>query len=117
METTASGAKTQIETALKRTDLKPEQRAALEKGLAAVAKYAKNYRKLIAITQELAELIRPAGAGMGQRGGGGGGMRGGFGGGGQAEPGTYFVRLTVNGKTTTSRIVVRPDPIQAAAGR
>jgi len=44
-------------------------------------------------------------------------MRGGFGGGGQAEPGTYFVKLTVNGKTTTSKIIVRPDPIQAAAGR
>ncbi len=117
VETTASSAKTQIETALKRTDLKPEQKAALEKGLAAVAKYAKNYRKLTEITQELAELIRPAGAGMGQRGGGGGGMRGGFGGGAQAQPGTYFVKLTVNGKTTTSRIVVRQDPIQAAADR
>ena len=34
-------------------------------------------------------------------------------GGAQAEPGAYFVKLTVNGKTTTSRIVVRPDPIQA----
>ena len=118
VQTTASGAKTQIETALKRTDLKPEQKAALEKGLAAVNKYATNYRKLMEITRELAELIRPAGAGMGQRGGGGGGgMRGGFGGGGQAEPGTYFVKLTVNGKTTTSRIVVRQDPVQAASGR
>ncbi len=114
VENTANSAKSQIETALKRTDLKPEQKAALEKGLAAVAKYAKNYRKLIEITQELADLIRPPGMGMGQR---GGGMRGGFGGGGQAEPGTYFVKMTVNGKTTTSRIVVRPDPIQAAAGR
>ena len=31
----------------------------------------------------------------------------------QAEPGVYFVKLTANGKTTTNKIVVRPDPIQA----
>jgi len=48
---------------------------------------------------------RPAG------GGGGGGGGGGFGRGGQlALPGTYTVRLTVNGKSQTAPLVVKTDP-------
>ena len=121
VQATAANAKSQIETALKRTDLKPEQKAALEKGLATVTKYATNYRKLTEVTRDLADLIRPPGAGMGPGGGGGGfgGGRGGMmGGGAQAQPGTYFVKLTVNGKTTTTKITVRQDPIlDASAGR
>jgi hypothetical protein len=112
VQTTVNTAKSQIEQALKRTDLKPDDKAALEKALARLNKYATNFRKVSEITREIADLIRPAG-GPGGGFGGGGGM-GRFGGGGaQAEPGTYFVKLTVNGKTTTSKIVVRPDPIQA----
>lgn len=47
-----------------------------------------------------------------QAGGGGGGGGGGFGrGGGQlALPGTYTVRLTVNGKSQMAPLVVKPDP-------
>jgi hypothetical protein len=47
----------------------------------------------------------------GGRGGGGGGGRGGGGGGGQVEAGTYRVTMTANGKTYTSTITVREDPI------
>jgi hypothetical protein len=111
IQTTATSTRTQIEQALKRTDLTADQKATLEKALARLAKYATNYRKVNDITREIADLIRPAGPGFG--GGGGGGGMGRFGVGGiQAEPGTYFVKLTVNGKTTTNKIVVRPDPIQ-----
>jgi hypothetical protein len=60
------------------------------------------------------------GGGGGQRGGGGGGGgRGGRGGGGtvgpqggdQAGPGEYRVTMTANGKTYTSRLVIRRDPM------
>ena len=54
-------------------------------------------------------IIRPGGGmygGMGMRGGMGGQV---------AEPGTYAVKLTVGGKTYTSKVAVRLDPIQAEA--
>jgi photosystem II stability/assembly factor-like uncharacterized protein len=112
VQTTVSNTKSQIEQALKRTDLKPDQKATLEQALARLATYGANYRKVMDIIRDVADLIRPAGGGG--FGGGGGGGTGRFGvGGAQAEPGTYFVKLTVNGKTTTTKIVVRPDPIQA----
>ena len=44
-------------------------------------------------------------------GGGGGGGRGGGGGAGLVEPGTYKVTMTANGKTYTSAITVRRDPM------
>jgi hypothetical protein len=47
----------------------------------------------------------------GGRGGGGGGGRGGGGGGGQVDAGTYRVTMTANGKTYTSTITVREDPM------
>jgi hypothetical protein len=55
-----------------------------------------------------------------QAGGGGGGGRGGRGGGqgpqGEpAGPGVYKVTMTVNGKTYTSRLTVRPDPMLAGS--
>jgi photosystem II stability/assembly factor-like uncharacterized protein len=49
-------------------------------------------------------------AGGGRGGGGGGGGRGG-GGGGQVPAGTYKVTMTANGKTYTSTITVREDPM------
>ncbi len=51
-------------------------------------------------------------AGGGRGGGGGGGGFGGFGGAAQGpllEPGTYFIRLTVNGQTLTSSVDVLDD--------
>ena len=53
------------------------------------------------------------GAGAGQavgRGAGGGGGGGGRGGGALAQPGTYTVKLTVDGKSYTQSLVVKPDP-------
>jgi len=50
---------------------------------------------------------------------GGGGRGGGFGGGffgagsALAEPGTYSVKLPVNGKTSVGTVTVRLDPIQS----
>ena len=45
-------------------------------------------------------------------GGGGGGGRGGGGGAAQVEPGTYRVTMTANGKTYTSTVTLRPDPME-----
>jgi photosystem II stability/assembly factor-like uncharacterized protein len=50
----------------------------------------------------------PAGAAGGRGGAGGGG--GGRGGAPLAQPGTYTVRLTVNGRTATQPLLVKPDP-------
>jgi photosystem II stability/assembly factor-like uncharacterized protein len=54
------------------------------------------------------------GAGGGGRGGGGGGF-GGRGGGASVQPGTYIVRLTVDGKTYTQPLTVKPDPRTAVS--
>jgi hypothetical protein len=57
--------------------------------------------------------MTPAGAQVAGGGRGGGGGGGGFGGGGAARvaPGTYKVTMTANGKTYTSTITVRQDPL------
>jgi hypothetical protein len=49
--------------------------------------------------------------GGGRGGGGGGGGFGGGGGGGRVAPGTYKVTMTAGGKTYTSTITVRQDPL------
>jgi hypothetical protein len=51
------------------------------------------------------------GGGRGGGGGGGGGGRGGGGGAGLVDPGSYRVTMTANGKTYTSAISVRRDPL------
>jgi hypothetical protein len=51
-----------------------------------------------------------AAAGRGQRGGGGGGGGGGGRGGASAQPGVFTVRLTVDGKSYTQTLAVKPDP-------
>ncbi|MEZ5318709.1 MAG: hypothetical protein R2752_15020 [Vicinamibacterales bacterium] len=64
-------------------------------------------------------LIDPAAqpqGGGGRRGGGGGFGRGG-GGGGRVDPGTYKITMTANGRTYTSTIQVRPDPIAEGKGQ
>jgi hypothetical protein len=52
----------------------------------------------------------PAGGGRGRGGRGGGGGGGGRGGPPPVAPANYTVRLTVNGKTMTQPLVVKPDP-------
>jgi hypothetical protein len=108
VETTVKNTRTQIEQALKRTDLTPAQKTTLENALARLAKYATNYRKVMETTRDIGDLIRPAGG----PGGGGGGMGRFTAPGLLAEPGSYFVKLTVSGKTTTGKVVVRMDPVQ-----
>jgi hypothetical protein len=97
--------KRQIDPALLRTDLTDEQKAVLKKALADMDKYAANYRKLAEIQRTVMPVLRP-GAMMYM-----GGMRGM--GGPAAEPGTYAVKLTVNGKIYTGKVTVRLDPIQS----
>jgi photosystem II stability/assembly factor-like uncharacterized protein len=56
--------------------------------------------------------------GRGRGGGGGGGGRGGRGGGGggqQAQPGDYRVTLTANGRSYTTGLTIRQDPMLAGA--
>ena len=52
----------------------------------------------------------PAAGAPGGRGAGGGGGGGGRGGAASVRPGRYAVRLTVNGKSLTQPLIVRPDP-------
>jgi hypothetical protein len=52
----------------------------------------------------------PPAAGRGGRGGRGGGGGGGRGGAPPSAPGTYSVKLTVNGKSYTQPLVLKPDP-------
>jgi hypothetical protein len=108
LENMAKNLKSQIESNLGRADLTDEQKAELKKALDDVDKVGSNFRKYQEIQGRVFSIIR-------------GGMRfgGGFGGrgmGGQtAEPGSYLVKLTVNGKSYTGKVEVRLDPIEAAA--
>ena len=56
----------------------------------------------------------PAGGGRGRGGRGGGGGGGGRGGPPPVAPGSYSVRLTVNGQSLTQPIVAKPDPRERA---
>jgi hypothetical protein len=100
--------KRQIEPALARTDLTDDQKATLKKAAADLDKFGTNYRKVVEIQSAVLPIIR---GGMSFMGGGG---RGRMGGGQLAAPGVYAVKLTVGGKTLTTKVTVRLDPIQAA---
>jgi hypothetical protein len=105
----ASGLKRQIEPALARTDLTDEQKAALKKAAADLDKYGANFRKVTEIQRTVFSILRggmPFGMGGGRGGMGGGAL--------VAEPGAYAVKLTVNGKTLTTKVYARLDPIQSA---
>ena len=106
----ADNLKKQIGPALLRTDLKDDQKAALKKAAADLDKFGTNYRKVIEIQSAVLPIIR-GGMPFGM----GGGGRGRMGGGQVAEPGVYAVKLTVNGKTLTTKVTVRLDPMQSAA--
>ena len=73
--------------------------------------------------EQLEQFKQAQAAGRGRQGGGGGGGGGGRGRGGNqgpqgdpALPGEYLVKMTANGKTYTSRITVREDPMLTEAG-
>jgi len=63
-----------------------------------------------------APAANPAGGGRGGRGGRGGGGGGGRGGAPTLPPGQYTVRLTVDGRTYTQPVTVKPDPRGAPSG-
>lgn len=100
----------QLEAASQRKDLTPEQRDLLMRSLTRLDKFGTNYRKVMEVQRSVGPLL-----GGGGRGGGFGGGFGGFVGAGSpmAEPGTYAVKLTVNGKTSVGTVTVRLDPIQS----
>jgi len=107
VQTMASGLKRQIEPGLARTDLTDEQKAALKKAAADLDKYGTNFRKVTEIQRTVFAILRggmPFGMGGGRGGMGGGALA--------AEPGAYAVKLTVNGKTLTTKVYARLDPIQ-----
>jgi photosystem II stability/assembly factor-like uncharacterized protein len=104
IQTRSSSLDTQIKTALKSPDLKPEQKSELEKALKDLEAAAGNYRKINDIQQGIMSVL---GRGMYF----GGGRRGGFRGL-SAEAGTYAVKLTVGDKVFTGKVEVRLDPIE-----
>jgi photosystem II stability/assembly factor-like uncharacterized protein len=93
---------TMMEQILGRPEVEEEQKEVVEKALEELKQEGLSYRQAREIQVRAYEAI-----------GFGGGM--GFGGRGMAapaaEPGTYVVKLTVNGKTYTGTIAVRPDPM------
>ncbi len=115
VQQTAANLRRQLEQAAQRQDLNAEQKELLQKSLKQLDQFGTNYRKVTEIQRSVGALL--GGGGRGGFGGGGAGFAGGgmgFGGagGGMAEPGTYSVKMTVNGKTSTGTISVRLDPIQ-----
>jgi photosystem II stability/assembly factor-like uncharacterized protein len=105
----AANLRKQLDAAAQRKDLAPEFKDLVSNCLKQLDQFGTNYRKVIEIQRNAAPLMTGGG-----RGGFGGGI-GGFGPAGSAmtEPGTYAVRLTVNGKTTVGTIAVRLDPMQS----
>jgi hypothetical protein len=110
VQNTASNLKKQVEEALKRPELTAEQKAALQDALKQLEAFGTYNRKVQEVQRAVMTII-----GRGQLGPMGGqfGGRGGFGGGPMAEPGTYTVKLTVNGKTYSGKVAVRADPVLA----
>jgi len=102
----------QIDTALQRTDLKPEDKTTLQDGRDTLVKFPSNFRKFQEVQRSVMPIIRASTYAMFQAMG-----FGGRGVGGQlAEPGVYLVTLTVNGKSYAGKVSVRLDPIQEEAG-
>jgi photosystem II stability/assembly factor-like uncharacterized protein len=104
-QTLVNNIKRQIDQALLRTDVTDEQKAALKQAEADLDKWGTNFRKVSEIQRNVFSIIRP-GFGMYF-----GRMRGM--GGQNAEPGTYAVKLTLGGKTYTTTVAVRADPMLA----
>jgi len=91
-----------------RGELTDEQRTIVQNAIKQIEQAGSNYRKVMELQRNAFQTI-----------GFGGGM--GFGGrgpayGAAAEPGTYAVKLTVNGKTYAGKVTIRQDPMLNAAG-
>ena len=101
VQTNVTNLRKQLEgVAGQRKDLTPEQKDLLQKSLAQLDQFGTNSRKVMEIQRNTGPLLP---------GGFGGGLAG-FGSP-MAEPGIYIVKLTANGKTSSSTVTVRLDPI------
>jgi len=108
IQSSITAAKQTLQTMAGRAELTDEQKATLQEALKQMDAAGTNYRRVTEIQQGALQQI---GIGRGFGGGGGFGGRGGMGGQ-TAEAGVYAVKMTANGKTATSKITVRLDPIQ-----
>jgi hypothetical protein len=101
-----------MERILQRPEVEEEPKKTVQKALEQLKQPGLTYRDAMEIQRKAFESI---GFGGGMR-----FMRGRFGRGARApiaEPGTYAVKLTVNGKTYTGKISVRRDPMQEGTGQ
>ena len=95
---------------LQRPEVEEEQKKTVQEALEKLKQPGLTYREAVAIQREAFESM---GFGRYMR------FRGGFGrgmGAAVAEPGTYAVKLKVNGKTYTGTVSVRQDPMQEGSG-
>ncbi len=108
--------KRQLETIAGRGELTDEQKAAVQDALKQVDAAGTNYRKVMDVQRSAMQAITGGEFGGGGFGGGFGGRGAGGAGGTVAEPGTYAVKMTVNGKTFAGKIIVRQDPMLETSG-
>ena len=108
--------KRQLETIAGRGELTDEQKSAVQDALKQVDAAGTNYRKVMDVQRSAMQAITGGEFGGGGFGGGFGGRGAGGAGGSVAEPGTYAVKMTVNGKTYAGKIVVRQDPMLETSG-
>jgi len=110
VQAAVANVKRQLETMAGRGELTDEQKAAVQNALKQVDAAGTNYRKVMDIQRSAMQAITG-----GEFGGGFGGGFGGRGAGGaagaMAEPGTYALKMTFNGKTYTGKVLVRQDPM------
>jgi len=102
--------RTRMDQILQRPEVEELAKKTVQKALEELNQEGLSYREAQAIQQKAFETIGFGGGGM--RFGG----RGGPGGAASAGPGTYGVKLTVNGKTYTGTVTVRLDPLQEGSG-
>ncbi len=93
-----------MNTILGRPEVEEAQKATIEKALEQLKQPGLGYREAQAIQSKAFATIGFGGGGRGFRGMGRGG------GAASAEPGTYGVKLTVNGNVYTGKVLVRQDP-------
>ena len=109
MKASLNQMKSMMERILGRPEVEPEAKATVEAAFKKLEDPSLTYREAAEIQRKAFEAI----------GFGGGRFRGGGRGGGAAvaEPGSYAVKLTVNGKTYDGTIAVRKDPMPTGGNK
>jgi len=110
MQQSINQMRSRMDQILGRQEVEEVAKKTVREALEELNKEGLSYREAQAIQQKAYETIGFGGGGM--RFGG----RGGFGGPASAGPGTYRIKLTVNGKTYTGTVKVRMDPLQEGSG-